>query len=258
MKALKIFGIIISLSILFSSLSYVPVFSDNLTGKVTRETTQINGKSANLVYIKTGDGVSGEISIGSGKFYTVDKAQNHISRKNSEQGKTVLAAVNGGYFDAYINDYRTYATIVQNGIVVNGGGSGSRPTLGFTSTGEALIDRVKLQPQVLLRNSVRISVWAVNTWVNNKNGIMLFNSYMVKPINVPADSVVFTIKNDTIDIYNSGAYSNALKYITDPKLGNAARIITDIVPSQTQNQNKWNDLITADLNRREGCYRSER
>lgn len=264
MKALKATGFIISLSILFSSLLFVPAFSEGLPD-VTREIAQINDGTANLVYVKTGNGISGEITIGSGKFYTVDKAQNHISRKNAEQGKTVLAAVNGGYFDAYTTDYRTYATIVQNGILVNGGGSGSRPTLGFTSTGEALIDRAILQPQVLLRNSVPIGIWSVNTWYNDPNAIMLFNSFMGKAIDVPADSVVFTIKNDAIEkvttgttqrievipadtvlfIYNSGAYANALKYFTDPKVGNSARVISKTVPSQAQNQNKWNDLVTA-------------
>ena len=40
-------------------------------------------------------------------------------------------------------------------------------------------------------------------------------------------------------------HSNALKYFTNPKVGNAARVVNEAVPSQTQNQGKWNDLVTA-------------
>lgn len=258
----KIFVFLTLIIMLFISFS---TFSSGVSKNIMRDAPKIAGKSANLFYIQMGNGRTGEITIGSGKLYTVDKANNHIQRKNSEKGKTVSLAINGGYFDAYTNDFRTYAAIVQNGICINGGGSTSKPTLGFTSTGEALIDRVQIQSKVIIRNNVEITPWSVNTWYSDASAVMLFNSLLGKKIDIPKTSTLVYINNNIVSkivsgtavslsqipsdtvvlVYNQTAFQNASKYGNDPKPGNPAKVVTLKVPSQTQNQSKWNDIVTA-------------
>jgi len=260
-KLKKLFSLMLVIMIVISLSS----FSSGISNNIIRETPQIAGKSANLFYIRMGNGRTGEITIGSGKFYTVDTASNHIQRKNSEKGKTVALAVNGGYFDAYTSDYRTYATIVQNGVCVNGGSSASIPTLGFTSAGEALIDRVQIQPKVIYRNTVEVALWSVNNWYSDSSAIMLFNSMLGKKIDIPKTSTLVYIKNNIVSkivsgtavslsqipsdtvviVYNQTAYQNATKYGTNPRPGNSAKLVTVKVPSQAKNQDKWNDVVTA-------------
>jgi hypothetical protein len=258
-KKLLSSALIIMLFVSFSS------FSNGTSKNIVRESPKIAGKSSNLFYIEMGNGRTGEITIGSGKFYTVDKANSHIQRKISEKSKTVSIAINGGYFDAYTSDFRTYATIVQNGKCTNGGGSASKPTLGFTSTGEPLIDRVQIQSKVILRNTVEIVPWSVNTWYPDASAIILFNSLLGKKIDIPKTSTLVYIKNNVVSkivsgtaaslnqipsdtvvlVYNQTAFQNSSKYGNDPKPGNSAEVVSIKVPSQTQNQSKWDDIVTA-------------
>jgi len=239
--------------------------ASSLPVNISRSLDQIAGKSANLIYIKTGNGRTGEITIGSGKFYTVDTAQNHLNRKNRESGKSVSVAINGGYFDAYSDSYKTFANIIQNGVQINGGVKKSIPTLGFTSTGEALIDRVGIETKVVLRNETKVVPWYINSWSDDPSAVMLFNSYMGKAIDIPATSAIVYIIGNMVEevtngtskslnqipantyvlVYNENAYNNAKKYGTDPKIGNSAEIITVIEPSQEKNKNKWTEIVNA-------------
>lgn len=262
MKALKLISVIISLCILLLSF---PVNTNALSPDISRETPKISGNSSNLIYIRMGNGRTGEITIGTGKFYTVDTAQNHISRKNAEMGKTVAAAVNGGYFDAYSNSLVTYAAIVQNGMLVNGGSYSNKPVLGFTSTGEALIDRVSTHAEVTLRNSVTAKPWSVNIWYNDPTAVMLFNSSLGKVLDIPAtctlvyicgNAVTKIISGTTTSLgpipegtsvlaYNQTALQHAKENGIDPKAGNSAIVKTVMTSSVAQNQNKWNSVVTA-------------
>lgn len=262
MKTLKLLSVVISICILLLSF---PAHSNALSLDICRESPKIAGKSSNLIYIEMGKGRTGEITIGTGKFYTVDTAQNHISRKNAENGKTVAAAVNGGYFDAYSNGFTTYAAIVQNGILVNGGSYSNKPVLGFTPAGEALIDRVGIHSEVVIRSSAIAKPWAMNIWYNDPTAVMLFNSSLGKVLDIPDTCTLVYIQNNIVSriitgtktslgpipegtvvlAYNQASYRHARENGLEPQAGNSAVLKTVMEPSIAENRSKWNSVVTA-------------
>lgn len=223
------------------------------------DTASIGGSSAKLLYFEMGGGCTGEVTLPGGRLGRVQPAAQHVSQKNAEGGKTVVASINGGYFDSYSGSNRVYANVIQNGVVVNGGGE--TPMLGFTDEGKPLIDRVKIESRIMFRGDVNAApaAWSVNNYFTDPSAVTLFTPEQAQAVAVQADAHVVTIRNGAVEsiavggtvqaaagtrvlVINRDYWKNMAQYYLEPKAGNAAQLETRYTPKRG-NAGAWERVV---------------
>lgn len=230
-----------------------------LAPNTVTDTASIGGSNAHLVYMTMGNGRTGEITLANNTVAGAQSADTHLSAKRADGNKSIVAAVNGGYFDAYSGAGTTYATVIQQGVVVNGGGN--KPTLGFTETGKPLIDRVAIETVITFRGSQEVTAWAVNSFFHDTNSVSLFTTALGHAIDIPAATKMVYIKDGLItDIraggsltvpagtqvltINPGQWATLESYSAAPRVGNTATIATQYTPSKG-NVEEWQTVVNA-------------
>ncbi len=235
---------------------------------VTTSTANIGGATAQVAYVTMGGSRAIVPAISSNSIHTDSQASSVISTVKSG---SVVAAINGGFFNSYYNgsaalsvatgNYpRVYSTIVKEGQVICAGGDIA--AIGMDYSGKVYIDKVKLSPIVTLRGTTNITAWGANIVYNDPSAIYVLTDIMDYPINIPATSKVVTIQsnkvtsvangtsnfvvphNTVVMVYGQTAYANALKWESNPKVGDAAVYRFTATPSNTANQSAWNDMRT--------------
>ena len=215
----------------------------------------------NILYLEMGPGRTGEVTLANGRLFQAQPAAGHVNAKASEGGKNVVASINGGYFDSYSGGNQVYATIIRGGEVINGGGE--KPTLVFTSDGRALIDRVKIETKIELRNEgeTAITVYAVNSYsADNTWASALITPDYGRALTVAPDARVVTIEQSvitgirtggtipalnwgtTVLVINSSAWNNLAAYYNEPQVGNAAIRKTVYTP-QHDPASEWTNIV---------------
>lgn len=228
----------------------------------------ISGSTAKLVSIKMGNGRTGEVVLANNSVVSTNTAQALIDSKNAEANTTVVAAINGGFFNAYAtgtpvfpsNCTRIFNTIIEdNKLILAGGG---RPTIGFTEDGRVMIDRVKFLSKVKLGNGFSCGNWGVNYYYSDPMAIMLFNEYLTLPVTIPSTSTMVFIQNGRVtQITNGGVLqvpknTDVLVYNSEiaqverghnrfPEVGMSAEIYLTAEPSIKANADAWSKIETA-------------
>lgn len=240
-----------------AALCLLPI-SAGAAGATQRASLPMGGT---MVYLEMGAGRTGEVTLANGRLFQAQSAAGHVSSKAAEGNKTVVASINGGYFDAYSGGGTVYATVIQSGEVVNGGGE--KPTLAFTADGKPLIDRVKIETKIAFRNEgdSAVTAYAVNTYDKN-NG---WASYLLTPVygravTVASGARVITMQDSevksiqvggtvpklnwgtTVLVINQDAWNNLVKYTLEPQVGNAAIRQTVYTP-QHDSASEWTNIV---------------
>ena len=238
-------------------LCALPVWA-GAAGSTARESMSIGGT---MVYLEMGAGRTGEVTLANGRLSQTQSAAGHVSAKAAEGGKTVVASINGGYFDAYSGGATVYATVIQNGEVVNGGGE--KPTLAFTADGTPLIDRVKIETKIAFReeDSATVTAYAVNDYNANN----AWASYLITPVygralSVASGARIITMQNSVVTniqvggtvpalswgttalVVNQSAWDNMVKYFLEPQVGNPAVRKTVYTP-QHDSAAEWTNIV---------------
>ena len=238
-------------------LCALPVWA-GAAGSTARESMSIGGT---MVYLEMGAGRTGEVTLANGRLSQTQSAAGHVSAKAAEGGKTVVASINGGYFDAYSGGATVYATVIQSGEVVNGGGE--KPTLAFTADGTPLIDRVKIETKIAFReeDSATVTAYAVNDYNANN----AWASYLITPVygralSVASGARIITMQNSVITniqiggtvpalswgttalVVNQSAWDNMVKYFLEPQVGNPAVRKTVYTP-QHDSAAEWTNIV---------------
>lgn len=219
------------------------------------------GLGGTMVYFEMGAGRTGEVTLANGRLFQTQAATSHVSAKAAEGGKTVAASINGGYFDAYSGGATVYATVIQSGEVVNGGGE--KPTLAFTADGTPLIDRVKIETKIAFRgeDSATVTAYSVNAYQpNNSWNVALITPVYGRALSVASgarivtmqDSVVTKIQTGgtvpklnwgtTVLVINQDAWNNMVKYFLEPQVGNPAIRETVYTP-QHDSASEWTNIV---------------
>lgn len=228
------------------------------SGNTQRQSMTIGGT---MVYLEMGAGRTGEVTLANGRLFQTQAATSHVSAKAAENGKTVAASINGGYFDAYSGGATVYATVIQSGEVVNGGGE--KPTLAFTADGTPLIDRVKIETKIAFRgeDSATVTAYSVNAYQpNNSWNVALITPVYGRALSVASgarivtmqDSVVTKIQTGgtvpklnwgtTVLVINQDAWNNMVKYFLEPQVGNPAIRKTVYTP-QHDSASEWTNIV---------------
>lgn len=238
-------------------LCALPVWA-GAAGSTARESMSIGGT---MVYLEMGAGRTGEVTLANGRLFQTQSAAGHVSAKAAEGGKTVVASINGGYFDAYSGGATVYATVIQSGEVVNGGGE--KPTLAFTADGTPLIDRVKIETKIAFReeDSATVTAYAVNDYNANN----AWASYLITPVygralSVASGARIITMQNSVVTniqvggtvpalpwgttalVVNQSAWNNMVQYFLEPQVGNPAVRKTVYTP-QHDSAAEWTNIV---------------
>ena len=240
-----------------SCLFVLPV-SAGASGSTSTASLPMGGT---MVYLEMGPGRTGEVTLGNGRLFQTQSASGHVSSKAAEGGKTVVASVNGGYFDAYSGGATVYATVIQDGEVVNGGGE--KPTLAFTANGTPLIDRVKIETKIAFRNSgdSEVTAYSVNSYdANNAWASALITPHYGRALSVASGARIVTMQNSVVTniqvggtvpslpwgttalVINQSAWNNLETYTLEPQIGNSAVRRTVYTP-QHDAASEWTGIV---------------
>lgn len=215
------------------------------------------GGGANTVTVSMHSGVTADVVLAQGSV-SKDEAASEIIRSASDGG-ALIAAVNGGFFNAYYDrqsedgygkSARCYVNLVKGGRVINGGaGDQTAVYLGFTSDGRALIDEVGVTLYVE-HSGKRYPTWGVNYYYPEPDSLLLFTPEAGADLPVPANAKVAKIVGGRVtEILDSGRcvcapdtyYFVCGKNLHDrlPAIGAAVSFSTEFGKSA------WNDVVTA-------------
>lgn len=246
-----------ALSAALACLCLLPVTAF-ASGSTQRQSMSIGGT---MVYMEMGPGRTGEVTLANGRVFQTQSAAGHVSTKAAESGKTVVASINGGYFDAYSGSARVYATIVQSGEVVNAGGT--VPMLAFRADGTPLIDRVQIETKIAYRNEgdSASTVYSVNYYdANNAWGISLITPVYGRALSVASGARIVTLQNSVVKsiqtggtvpklswgttalVINQSAWNNLTAYNLEPQVGNAAVRQTTYKPEH-DSASEWTNIV---------------
>ncbi|WP_346705459.1 S-layer homology domain-containing protein [uncultured Agathobaculum sp.] len=245
------------LSLVCAGLMLLPVTA-GAAGGTQRTSLPMGGT---MVYLEMGAGRTGEVTLANNRLFQTQSASGHVSAKASEGGKTVVASINGGYFDAYSGGATVYATVIQGGEVVNGGGE--KPTLVFRADGTPLIDRVKIETKIAFRgeDSATVTAYSVNAYdANNAWASYLLTPVYGRAVNVASGARIITIQDSvvtniqvggtvpklnwgtTVLVMNQSAWNNLVTYTLEPQIGNDAVRKTVYTP-QHDSASEWTDIV---------------
>lgn len=219
----------------------------------------IGGKTAKIVSVEMTPGRTGVVSLANNSVVEAAPAKSIIDAE-SAKGHTVVAAINGGFFNSYTKGTPLYPdscpmimnAVVKDGVLIH---SGNTATLGFTADGRAMVDWVTLIYQIKLGNGFTIGGdWGVNTYHTDPSAIMLFDEHLTLPVNVPESSTVFYIQNGQVTqvtaggsiqvpagthalVYNNAVYAEERGHNRIPAVGMSADI--QLTASGTERDAAW-------------------
>lgn len=221
-------------------------------------TAKIGGGSAGTVTIDMHSGVTADVALAQG---VISKDQNAADIIHSAKTKgNLIAAVNGGFFNAYYATQpeagygaaaRCQVNLVKDGRVINGGaGDQTAIYLGFTKDGKALIDEVGVTLYVE-HSGKKLPTWGVNYYYPEEpNSLLLFTPEAGADLPVPANAKAAKIVNGKVtEFLTSGSmvcaentyYFVAGKNLYDrlPDLGATVTFSTEF------DKPAWKDVTTA-------------
>ncbi len=197
---MKKIGIILLSTLLCTQVTIVS--AENLASS---STATLSGNSTNIVKLNPTK-VTPKVGLANGSVVDDISAPNMLSKD-----KTV-AAVNGGFFNAYYSSGNTisfpsncaknYATIIKDGELINGGGTGIT-LAGFNSSGNAVIDKVTVKSQVQFNDKLDILVWGVNNHYSGEP-TMYFTDEMTLPVEISSNYTNIYIANNKVTKITNG------------------------------------------------------
>lgn len=182
----------------------------------------------------------------------------------------LVASITGGFFNSFYNKTapvvypancpRTYATLVRDGTVINGGGSPA-VMLGITDDGHALINKVTAATAAMV-NGQAIHCWGVNNVFDDSTAVLFFNKYVGLPIHVNNTFTVVKAKNgvvvsitdgsgtfevdedEFVIAYGPDAWENSARWHLEPQLGTEITLATTFEPQDGADP-QWDKVTTA-------------
>ena len=235
---------------------------------VTATTANVGGATAQVTYVTMTDGRAVVPAIANHSIHTDAAASAVIG---SVKSGTVVAAVNGGFFNSYYNagaalsvstgNYpHVFSTIVSEGMPICAGGQIA--AIGMDYNGNVYLDKVSLIPTVTLRGQTVVSGWGVNSVYNQDSAVYFLTDVMDYPVSIPATAKVVTIRNKQVVsvtsggaavtvadgtvlmVYGKDAWANAVKWEVQPVVGNTAVLHYTATPSDSADKDAWNDMRT--------------
>ncbi len=208
------------------------------------ETASAGGSSLNIVKVPMNGSVVGEVITAYGTVNT-DISAWELVDAGKTGGKTVVASVNGLFFNSYYSGSNItfpdncpliLTNLVQNGEMIVGGGEHN--SLILTQDGQAIIDRVNVTDQAYINGKGPAQIWTVNGKNENAEAIIKISDEMTLPYTVGSGATAYLIENGIVSasysagqvitlqngqsliVYNSGSKSSHAAWGLVPSVGN--------------------------------------
>ncbi len=235
---------------------------------VVVENPQIAGNKANILYIEMGGNRAIQASIANGQVH-MDATVDALVKSTEQGGNHVVAAINGGFFNAYYDSKKTssypdncpriYSVLMQDGRLLNGGGTAN--VVGFGYDGQIKIDQVSFNSSVILRGNTSIGVWGVNVIYDDPKAVMLLTPEFAYDFNVPSTSKVVTFRDGRVAAISPGGnykmppgahililHSAAVAYAEQfgllPRVGDNIQVDVEAGPKRAADTEVWNNMRT--------------
>ena len=203
MKKIIKAALLFFISILILSFCCLPAFAT----EAERTTAWIGGHEAKVVYVTLSPTSVVCPLIPAGGVCTTDYGCYMIS----DSPATVVAAINGSFFNSYYRTSRPldintgnyaamYGTLVVDGKMIS---SGSNSALGFGYDGSVHIGRVDLAATLTVNDRTFIC-WGVNAIYNQKKAVYALTPEMPYAVNVPVDSTIVTVNDGKVQSIEKG------------------------------------------------------
>lgn len=173
----------------------------------TVDTPRIGGGNAVTVTLPMGESYTAEVVLAHNSVNQEDTAKSLLS--NAEKYGKPIAAINGGLFNSAYNRAslegygavaHCYATIVQDGMLINRGKEDAAVFLGFTEDGKALIDEVGVRLYAQF-DGKELLTQGVNSYIPEPDSVLLFTPEAGYDLPVPANAKAARIVNGKVSRY---------------------------------------------------------
>ena len=132
---------------------------------------------------------------------------------------------------------------------------------GYTSDGKWLIDSIRLRTWLQRDDGREYAVWGINSSDGAADTIYVYTPELGLPVSVSADSIVFTIRNGTVERKESGlsqvvaqpgsivavfgpyAYENGARWGNQLEVGMKVSLLSKLTPSRPEKEADW-DKVT--------------
>ena len=250
----------------------VPAAQDG--GQAVAAAVRIGGSGAQVLTINMLSDYTVDVVTAYNGVQSDERAADLINRAVADGKSSVVAAINGGFFNSYYdagkaisfpaNFPQNSSAIVQNGRIINLGGE--QNVFGFTYDGKAKVDRVKMTVDLCFRGEyAKITPWDVNRYnANDASRVSLFTPKFTLPFTPRAGSVAVTIKDNRVTAIDENAGGKTMTIPKDavvllihaapleeikkqdkmPRLGDTVDIRYTYAPKKTEDAALWANMKT--------------
>ena len=203
MKRIIKAALLFFISILILSFCCLPAFAT----EAERTTARIGGHEAKVVYVTLSPTSVVCPLIPAGGVCTTDYGCYMIS----DSPATVVAAINGSFFNSYYRTSRPldintgnyaamYGALVVEGKMISSGGSAA---LGVDYDGKVRIGRVDLAATLKVKDLTYVC-WGVNTVIDKPGAAYALTPEQPYRVNVPASSTIVEVRNGKVQSVTKG------------------------------------------------------
>lgn len=230
------------------------------------QTAAIGRKTAKIVSIPMTGAYVGRVVTASGTVHNTADAAALIKAAVDGTGETVVAAVNGMFFNSYYNTKAAVSfpgnvpliltNLVQDGKTIACGGE--QNCVGFTKDGKVMIDRVNVAPEVYLDGRGPVKLWSVNAKNTAPDAVYMITSEVTLPYTMASDATAALIENGVVTkmvyggtvtlskgqdllVYNSAAAASHAGWNLLPAVGTGIETTTKLT---AQNGTDWTNTIS--------------
>lgn len=236
-----------------------------LTTAEASQTVTAGKRTLKLVTVPMDGSCVGQIVTADNTIHS-DQPASTLINAATKNGSTVVAAINGMFFNSYYNQKQPLSfpgnvpliltDLVQDGRTIACGGE--QNCIGFTKDGKAKIDRVNVKPEAYVNGKGPVLIWCVNSKVTNPGAVILITQEVTLPYTIASDATAFLIKNDTVIqqlsntvvtlkagqqllIFNSSAAVSHAGWNLLPKVGDSVTVKTKLI---AQSGDDWSNMTS--------------
>lgn len=143
-----------------------------------------------------------QVVTANGNVVSDSNYSNFIDKNN----KSILGAVNGGFFNSYYNTKTPlsypdncpsiYANLISNGQSINGGNGTVNAVL--QSDGKIIIDNVSIKNALVINDETEIVPWGVNKYYDNDSAVSFLTNKMTLPVKLSSGATCYFIENNKV------------------------------------------------------------
>lgn len=229
-------------------------------------TVRSGSRTYRLVSVPLDGSCTGQVVTAGGTVHTDQSAASLIQSAVAGTGGTVVAAVNGMFFNSYYNASKGLSfpgnvpliltNLVQDGKAVSGGGE--QNSIGFTKDGGAKIDRVKMTAQAMVNGHGPVLIWDVNHNNNAAGAVLLITDAVTMAYTPPAGSTAVVVqdgaaqkiitsgsvtltKGQSLLVFNRDAAASHAGWKLLPAVGDSVTFSTKL---ESQDGDSWDNMTS--------------